>query len=81
MSDATKDLEKRLNDAQEYYHTHKVSIREAARVHGLQNHMTLSNRINGKHGSRSATGSQNKLHSPAQEAVILAYGRSQVSHE
>ena len=77
MSDATRDLEKRLEDAQEYYRTHDVSIREAARVHGLQNHVTLSNRIHGKHSSVSNSGGNNKLLSPTQEAVILAYGQSQ----
>ena len=77
MSNTAKDLEKRLDDALEYYRTRDLSIREAARVHGLQNGVTLTNRVNGKHSTQSTTDGHNKLLSPAQEVVILAYGRSQ----
>jgi len=76
MSEATKDLEQRLKDA-EYYHANDCSIREAARQFDLKNHKTLSNRIFNKHASASQSGGKNKVLSPAQEAVILAYGRSQ----
>lgn len=65
MSEATKDLDNCLEEAEEYYHIHGCSIREAAQIHRLQNHVTLSNRINGKHSSKADTGDYSKLLSPA----------------
>jgi len=43
MFEATKDLEKHLKDAEEYYHANNCSIQEAACHFDLQNHVTLSN--------------------------------------
>jgi hypothetical protein len=43
MSEATKDLEQRLKDAEEYYHANDCSIQEAARHFDLKNHVTLLN--------------------------------------
>jgi hypothetical protein len=74
MSEATKDLEQRLKDAKEYYHAIDCSLQEAARQFDLKNHKTLSNRIYDKHASVSQLGGQNKILSPSQGAVILAYG-------
>jgi hypothetical protein len=39
MSEATKDLDRRLEEAEEYYRIHDCSIREAARATGLLNHV------------------------------------------
>ena len=65
MSETTGDLDKRLEDALQYYRTHKVSIREAAAHNGLNNHVTLLNRLQNKTSSKSNNGGQNKLLTPA----------------
>jgi hypothetical protein len=65
MSEATKDLDRRLEKAEEYYRMHDCSIREAARATGLLNHVSLSSRIHGKRGSKADTGGYNRLLSPA----------------
>jgi hypothetical protein len=78
MSETTKELESRIEAALEYYYTHDVSVREAADFHDFKNHTTLLYRIHNTNARpKSTNGGQNKLLTPAQEAVILAYGRSQ----
>jgi len=77
MSEATKDRDQRVEAAEEYWRTNNCSFWEAASHFNLKNHKTLSNRIHGKHASASQLGGKNRILSLAQEAVILAYGRSQ----
>jgi hypothetical protein len=57
MSKATFDLERQLAEAKEYYEQHSCTIQEAARIHRLQNYVTLLNRIHNKHKSKAKNGS------------------------
>jgi hypothetical protein len=78
MSETPEDLEDRIKEALEYYNTHDVSAREAARHYNIENHTTLLYRIhNTTAGPKSANGGHNKLLNPVQEATLLAYGQSQ----
>jgi hypothetical protein len=66
MSEATQDLEKCVADALEYYNTHDVSVREAARLHSIENHTTLLYRLHNTTAKpKSMNGGQNKLFTPA----------------
>jgi hypothetical protein len=81
MSEPTetlKPLEERIDDALAYYHSHNVSVREAARQHYVENHTTLLYRLyNTTSQPKSTNGGHNKLLNPAQESAALAYARSQ----
>jgi hypothetical protein len=78
MSQATLERDQALEDAEDYYRTHPgCTYREVAELYGLKNHVTLMNRVRGKHGSVADTGGYNRMLTPAQVEVIRAYSRSQ----
>ena len=65
MSNATKEFERRMAEAIDYYYNHDYSYSEAARAAGLKNHQTLSNRIQGKCDSVTKLGGHNRILTPA----------------
>src|SRR3984957_5718800 len=74
MTISTAEREQRLSDAIDYYYSHEGSIpvREVAKKF-LVNHVTLGNRINGKHQSISHNGGHNRLLIVTQLGALFLY--------
>jgi hypothetical protein len=74
----TAERGQRLSDAIDYYHSHEGSVKvwKVAQKF-LVNHVTLGNRIKGKHQSISHNGGHNRMLIITQLGALFLYIRKQ----